>query len=146
MTTEQIILLLPYEYPFLFVDEILSINENSVVGTYTYPSSLPFYEGHFKDNPITPGVILTETMAQIGVVCLGIYIQNRGQDLQSDIQIAMTSNTMDYFIPVLPSEKITVKSTKEYFRFNKLKCKVEMYNKKDQLVCRGTISGMIKVK
>lgn len=146
MTAEQIILLLPYEYPFLFVDEILSIDENSVVGTYTYPSSLPFYEGHFKDNPITPGVILTETMAQIGVVCLGIYIQNREQDLQSDIQIAMTSNTMDYFIPVLPSEKITVKSTKEYFRFNKLKCKVEMYNKKDQLVCRGTISGMIKVK
>lgn len=145
MTTEQIILLLPYKYPFLFVDEILSIDENSVVGTYTYPSSLPFYEGHFKDNPITPGVILTETMAQIGVVCLGIYIQNSEQDVQSDIQIAMTSNTMDYFIPVLPSEKITVKSTKEYFRFNKLKCKVEMYNKKDQLVCRGTISGMIKV-
>ena len=144
MTTKQIILLLPYEYPFLFVDEILSIDENAVVGTYTYPSSLPFYEGHFKGNPITPGVILTETMAQIGVVCLGIYIQNSEQDLQSDIQIAMTSNTMDYFIPVLPSEKVTVKSTKEYFRFNKLKCKVEMYNEKDQLVCRGTISGMIK--
>ena len=146
MTSEQIISLLPYEYPFLFVDEILSIDENSVVGTYTYPSSLPFYQGHFKDNPITPGVILTETMAQIGVVCLGIYIQNSQIGLQSNIQIAMTSNAMDYFIPVLPSEKITVKSTKEYFRFNKLKCKVEMYNKKDQLVCRGTISGMIKVK
>ena len=144
MTTEKIILLLPYDYPFLFVDEILSIDENAVVGTYTYPPSLPFYEGHFKGNPITPGVILIETMAQIGVVCLGIYIQNSEQDLQSDTQIAMTSNTMDYFIPVLPSEKVTVKSTKEYFRFNKLKCKVEMYNEKDQLVCRGTISGMIK--
>ena len=145
MTTEKIILLLPYDYPFLFVDEILSIDENAVVGTYTYPPSLPFYEGHFKGNPITPGVILIETMAQIGVVCLGIYIQNSEQDLQSDTQIAMTSNTMDYFIPVLPSEKVTVKSTKEYFRFNKLKCKVEMFDSSEELVCRGEIAGMMKI-
>lgn len=144
MTSKEIIALLPYEYPFLFVDEILSIDEDSVVGTYTYPTSLPFYDGHFKGNPITPGVILTETMAQIGVVCLGIYIQNSQQGMQSDIQIAMTSNAIDYYIPVLPSEKVTVKSNKVYFRFNKLKCKVEMYNEKDELVCRGTISGMIK--
>ena len=144
MTSKKIIALLPYEYPFLFVDEILSIDENSVEGTYTYPSGLPFYQGHFKDNPITPGVILTETMAQIGVVCLGIFLAKKEMQSSSDIQIAMTSNAIDYYISVLPSEKITVKSTKEYFRFNKLKCKVEMYNEKDDLVCRGTISGMIK--
>ena len=144
MTSNKIISLLPYEYPFLFVDEILSIDENSVIGTYTFPNNLPFYEGHFKGNPITPGVILTETMAQIGVVCLGVFIQNSLGNVQSNIQIAMTSNAMDYYIPVLPLEKVTVTSHKEYFRFNKLKCKVEMFNEKEELVCRGTISGMIK--
>jgi len=144
MTSKEIISKLPYQYPFLFVDEILTIDESTVIGTYTYPDGLPFYAGHFKDNPITPGVILTETMAQIGVVCMGVYIQNKQGKLHENIQIAMTSNAIDYFIPVLPNEKVTVKSIKEYFRFNKLKCKVEMYNEKDELVCRGTISGMIK--
>ncbi len=144
MTSKEIISSLPYEYPFLFVDEIVSIDENSVVGTYTYPSDLPFYQGHFKGNPITPGVILTETMAQIGLVCIGVLLIKNQQKSNADIQIAMTSNAIDYYIPVWPSEKVTVKSSKEYFRFNKLKCKVEMYNEKNQLVCRGTISGMVK--
>lgn len=61
-------------------------------------------------------------------------------------QIALTSNEVDFFLPVLPNEKVTVISEKEYFRFNKLKCKVKMLNANDELVCRGTISGMIIAK
>ena len=74
MNPEEIIRNLPYQKPFLFVDELLEISENGVTGTYTFLTDAFFYEGHFKENPITPGVILTETMAQIGVVCLGIYL------------------------------------------------------------------------
>ena len=48
---------LPYSKPFLFVDEILQINENGVEGSYTFDSNLDFYNGHFKNNPVTPGVI-----------------------------------------------------------------------------------------
>jgi 3-hydroxyacyl-[acyl-carrier-protein] dehydratase len=47
---------------------------------------------------------------------------------------------------VYPNEKVRVVSEKEYFRFNKLKCAVKMYNINDELVCRGTISGMIIAK
>ena len=145
MTSKDIIAKLPYTYPFLFVDEIVSIDEESVVGHYTFDKSLPFYNGHFKDNPITPGVILTETMAQIGLVTMGIFI-TRNQKIEDNlIQIAMTSSSVDFYLPVLPSEKVVVKSKREYFRFNKLKCKVEMYNAENGLVCRGEISGMIKV-
>jgi 3-hydroxyacyl-[acyl-carrier-protein] dehydratase len=74
MNPEEIIRNLPYQKPFLFVDELLEVSENGVTGTYTFLEDAFFYEGHFKENPITPGVILTETMAQIGVVCLGIYL------------------------------------------------------------------------
>ena len=74
MNKQEIIAILPYSKPFLFVDEILSITENGVEGSYTFDSDLDFYKGHFKDNPITPGVILTEVMAQIGLVCLGIFL------------------------------------------------------------------------
>ena len=144
MTPKEIIAKLPYKYPFLFVDEIIAIDEDTVLGSYTFPNTLPFYDGHFENNPITPGVILIEAMAQIGVVCLGIYLSKDEELSNNNFQIAMTSSNVDYFVPVLPDERVTVKSQKEYFRFNKLKCKVEMYNDKEQLVCRGVIAGMVK--
>ena len=74
MKPEQIISLLPYQKPFLFVEGIDSISEDEIKGHYTFKKDESFYEGHFKNNPITPGVILTECMAQIGLVCLGIYL------------------------------------------------------------------------
>jgi 3-hydroxyacyl-[acyl-carrier-protein] dehydratase len=146
METNEIIQLLPYQKPFLFVDEIIEISENGVSGNYTFKENEFFYEGHFKENPITPGVILTETMAQIGLVCLGIYLLKNKILSDKKLQIALTSNQIDFFLPVLPNEKVTVISEKEYFRFNKLKCKVTMLNAKNELVCRGTIAGMIIAK
>ena len=145
MTSNQIISLLPYTEPFLFVDEIEEVSEKHIVGNYTYKSDAFFYKGHFKNKPITPGVILTETAAQIGVVCLGIYLLRDKINSNASPQIALTGHQMDFYIPVLPNEKMIVKSEKEYFRFNKLKCKVNMYNSKNELVCRGTISGMLVV-
>lgn len=146
MDQKQLIQYLPYKKPFLFVDEITEISENGVSGNYTFKENEFFYKGHFKDNPITPGVILTETMAQIGVVCLGIYLLEEEISSEKKPQIALTSNQIDFFLPVYPNEKVKVVSEKEYFRFNKLKCSVKMYNLKNELVCRGTISGMIVAK
>ena len=141
MTNQEILSKLPYSKPFLFVDEIMSINENGVEGTYFFDESLDFYKGHFKDNPVTPGVILTETMAQIGVVCLGIYLLK--DSFNSNSVIALTSIEIEYLKPVYPNQKARVVSEKVYFRFNKLKCKVSMFNQANEEVCRGTIAGMI---
>jgi 3-hydroxyacyl-[acyl-carrier-protein] dehydratase len=146
MNPKQIIKNLPYQAPFLFVDELTEISENGISGNYTFKENAFFYEGHFKENPITPGVILTETMAQIGVVCLGIFLLQDKISTTKKPQIALTSNVVDFYVPVLPNEKVTVISEKEYFRFNKLKCRVKMINSKNELVCRGTISGMIIAK
>ncbi|MFK7832245.1 MAG: 3-hydroxyacyl-ACP dehydratase FabZ family protein [Winogradskyella sp.] len=154
MTNQQIIKQLPYQKPFLFVEGIDAISENGITGHYTFKKDESFYEGHFKNNPITPGVILTECMAQIGLVCLGIYLLkdqlsfDYPQEPKKDSKkpkIALTSHQMDFYLPVLPNEKVTVISEKEVFRFNKLKCKVKMLNAKGELVARGKISGMIKV-
>ena len=146
MEKQEIIALLPYQKPFLFVDEISAISENGVTGNYTFKEMEFFYKGHFKENPITPGVILTETMAQIGVVCLGIYLLKDDVSEEKKPQIALTSNEINFYLPVFPNEKVTVISEKEYFRFNKLKCAVKMFNEKEELVCRGTISGMLIIK
>ncbi len=136
--------MLPYSKPFLFVDELLAVNENGVQGSYTFPADSFFYAGHFKGFPVTPGVILTETMAQIGVVCLGIFLLK--DDLPSDevAKIALSSNAVDFYLPVYPSETVYVKSEKVYFRFGKLKCQVEMRNQQGDLVCKGVIAGMMK--
>lgn len=141
MNTEEIVSKLPYTKPFLFVDEIVSISENGVEGSYFFNPNLDFYKGHFLNNPVTPGVILTETMAQIGVVCLGIYLV--GTAFNSNTKIALTSSEIEYLLPVFPSERVVVVSEKVYFRFGKLKCKVRMINDKGLEVCRGTIAGII---
>lgn len=158
MTSKEIISKLPYTKPFLFVEELTSISEEGITGNYTFKEDEFFYGGHFKNNPVTPGVILTEVMAQIGVVCLGIY-SCVGKNLktsslseevvdshqrENNIQIALTSSQVDFFLPVFPNEKVTVTSEKVFFRFNKLKCKVKLFNEKGELICRGEISGMFK--
>ena len=141
MNKESVIARLPYSKPFLFVDEILQINENGVEGSFTFNADLDFYKGHFTNNPVTPGVILTETMAQIGVVCLGIYLLN--ENFNTDTKIAFTSSEITYLKPVFPSERVVVQSEKVYFRFGKLKCKVKMINAVGTEVCNGIIAGMI---
>jgi 3-hydroxyacyl-[acyl-carrier-protein] dehydratase len=142
-STEQILALLPYAPPFLFVDELLSVDENGVTGTYTYSSDSDFYKGHFKNYPVTPGVILTETMAQIGLVCLGIYLIDEPFDT---IAVAMTSAETEFLKPVFPGEKVTVTSEKMYFRFGKLKCRTFMKNEKGETVCTAVIAGMLTAK
>jgi 3-hydroxyacyl-[acyl-carrier-protein] dehydratase len=144
MTTTEILNLLPYSPPFLFADELCEVSEDGVKGTYTYKPDEYFYKGHFKDFPITPGVILTETMAQIGVVCLGIYLFREEIQKSAFPDIALTSVELNFHAPVFPGEKVTVISQKKYFRFSKLNCSVEMRNSADKIVCSGSISGIIK--
>lgn len=128
------------------MEELSSVTENGVVGTYTFKKDEYFYQGHFKESPVTPGVILTEVMAQIGVVCLGIYLLKDELNKGEKPKIALTSNQVDFFLPILPGDKVKVVSDKIYFRFNKLKCKVQLFNEKDELVCRGEIAGMLTSK
>jgi 3-hydroxyacyl-[acyl-carrier-protein] dehydratase len=141
MSSKEIISKLPYSKPFLFVDEIIHIDENGVEGVYTFDENLDFYKGHFKENPITPGVILTEVMAQIGLVCLGVFLLN--DTFNKNSSIALTSTEIEFLKPVFPKEKVTVISEKVYFRFGKLKCKVKIKNEKGEEVCSGIIAGMM---
>ena len=143
MTSEEIIKSLPYEPPFLFVDELHTLSEEFVEGSYTFKDNEYFYKGHFKNNPVTPGVILIEVMAQIGLVCMGMYMLNSELRKAGKAAIALTSSQVDFFIPIFPGEQVIVRSQREYFRFNKLKCNVSLYNQHDALACRGVISGMI---
>lgn len=58
--------LLPHRKPFLYVDSIEEASDDRVVGYKTFEASEYFFEGHFPDYPVVPGVILIESMAQCG--------------------------------------------------------------------------------
>ena len=140
---------LPYKSSFRFVDNITSLNTSGVTGDYTLRKDAFFYEDHFIDNHVTPGVIITEIMAQIGLVVLGIYLILEDRKTISPLEEnkifpLLTSTEVSFFKSVFPGEKVTVKSEKEYFRFGKLKCYVEMLDSTKDLVARGTFSGIIK--
>jgi 3-hydroxyacyl-[acyl-carrier-protein] dehydratase len=140
---------LPYKSSFLFVDNVTALDSNGVAGDYTLKPESFFYEDHFVNNPVTPGVIITEIMAQIGLVVLGIHLMISGQH---EDQVMMdegsfpllTSTNVEFYKMVLPGEKVVVTSKKQYFRFGKLKCAVEMHNQANQIVAKGVFSGIIK--
>jgi 3-hydroxyacyl-[acyl-carrier-protein] dehydratase len=141
MEKEAIMKMLPYAKPFLFVDTIESITKNSVVGTFKYDENLDYYKGHLVNYPITPGVILIETMAQIGLVCLGIYLMK--DEISTETKVLMSNANVDFIKPVFPNEKVTVFSELQYFRFKKIKCKVRMVNEKAVVVSQGFIEGFV---
>jgi 3-hydroxyacyl-[acyl-carrier-protein] dehydratase len=148
---------LPYKSSFRFVDEISFLDSDRVIGHYTLRADAFFYADHFPGNPVTPGAIVTEIMAQIGLVVLGISLLVETSEPASDptepasdptgpglpIFPLLTSADVSFLKMVLPGQKVTVISSKVYFRFNKLKCKVVMQDEAGDQIARGVFSGMI---
>ena len=141
--------LLPNKSSFRFVDNISLLTDDEVVGDYTLKKDSFFYEDHFPGNPVTPGCIITEIMAQIGLVVLGIHLVTTGAGdfkLTGDGELFPVLSAVDvtFYKPVLPGEKVMVISAKQYFRFGKLKCTVKMLNGAEELIAKGIFSGFIK--
>ncbi|WP_213523517.1 3-hydroxyacyl-ACP dehydratase FabZ family protein [Nonlabens sp.] len=140
---EKIVANLPYGDGFKFVDQLLEIDDTSVIGIYRFQKKEYFYEHHFKDHPVTPGVILTECMAQIGLACLGSYLM---QDEEKPLQCAFTENHITFLNTVLPETTVIVTAKKEYFRFGKLKVRVQMIDESKNKIAEGWMSGIIIAK
>lgn len=140
MNTESILNYLPYEDPFLFVSSLNKVTEDECEGTYSIKQDEYFFKGHFPNNPIVPGVIITEIMAQIGLVCFGIYLFR--DKLSENTTPVFTHANIDFLAIAKPGDLLTVKSRKVYFRFGKLKCKVKCY-KGDTLIAQGECSGLM---
>jgi len=139
-TPEAILQQLPYEAPFRFVDAIESIDADSVRGRYFLDPASGFYRGHFRGYPVTPGVILTEIAAQIGLVCLGLFLEEG--DLPAALPFVLCASDMEFLRPVYPGETVWVESRKVYYRFGKLKCTVIVKNEKGEPVCEGILAGI----
>lgn len=133
---------IPQQSSFRFIDDILSIDEDHISGSYRFKHDEYFYEGHFPGNPITPGVILTECMAQIGLVAMGIYLYGATPEIMKHLKVFFTGSDVSFYRVVLPGERVIVHSTKLFFRLKRLKCEVKMETESGELICSGILSGM----
>lgn len=144
LTSAQVLALLPQQRPFRFVDELLEVNEERISGRYTFREDEWFYAGHFPGRPITPGVILLESMCQVGVVSLGIYLFA----LEHSIEDARAWTTLfveaesEFLRSVLPGETVTIRGERIYWRRHKLRARIEMFAADGTLVAQTTASGL----
>jgi len=80
LDTEQIKEIIPHRYPFLLVDRILEVEEGvRAVGIKNVSANEEFFNGHFPDYPVTPGVLIVEALAQVGAVAMLKKEENRGR-------------------------------------------------------------------
>jgi 3-hydroxyacyl-[acyl-carrier-protein] dehydratase len=149
MIEDQIIQALPYGPGFLFVDQIIRVDEHSIEGTFEFKADSPWYRDHFPASPITPGVLLIECMAQIGLVSLGLFLMEQEEPgilekLKGNggMPFLFSQSEVLFAAAVFPGSQIFVSAIRQYWRLGKLKCSVEMKDKEGNLIASGSLSGI----
>ena len=144
LTTEQVLDLIPQQRPFRFIDRLVELGEASAVGEYTFRDDETFYAGHFPGHPVTPGVILIETMCQTGLVALGIHLLGMelpAREVAKTVTL-FTDAEVEFERVVGPGQTVRVSAEKVFWRRRKLKSKVELKLADGTYVAGGTVSGM----
>jgi len=103
----QIKNILKHRHPFLFVDKIIHIDEMQIIGIKNVTNNENFFEGHFPDNPIMPGVIQVEALAQVG----GILVMNSIENSEKYIPYLVGIENFRFRKMVLPGDTLILKST-----------------------------------
>ncbi len=111
LSQADILAILPHRYPFLLVDRVLSVSEGPKAGSRVgrrikavkqVTFNEPFFQGHFPGNPVMPGVLIIEAMAQAGALA---YI--KPEDPKSDLAIAHVRSAK-FRKPVVPGDSLVL--------------------------------------
>lgn len=95
--------ILPHRYPFLLVDKIIQLEvDKKVIGVKSVTTNEPFFPGHFPGNPIMPGVLIIEAMAQTG----GILLLGSIQNPENHLVLFMQINNAKFRKPVVPGDQL----------------------------------------
>jgi UDP-3-O-[3-hydroxymyristoyl] N-acetylglucosamine deacetylase/3-hydroxyacyl-[acyl-carrier-protein] dehydratase len=104
-TVEDIMQVLPHRYPFLLVDKILDVEEGKrIVGIKNVTINEPFFQGHFPGHPIMPGVLIIESMAQVG----GMLLMRSIADPKSKVVYFMSLDNIKFRRPVRPGDQLRI--------------------------------------
>ena len=106
---QKLLAILPHRYPFLLVDKIINIDgDNSATGIKNVTINEPHFQGHFPGQPIMPGVLIIEAMAQTAGA---ISIMANGVDSPSIVYF-MTIDNAKFRKPVVPGDRLEINVTK----------------------------------
>lgn len=95
--------ILPHRYPFLLVDKIIHLElDKKVVGVKSVTINEPFFQGHFPGQPVMPGVLIVEAMAQTG----GILLLNALPNIEEKLVYFMQINNVKFRKPVVPGDQL----------------------------------------
>ena len=142
LNTEEIKKLIPHRDPFLFVDncEIITPGESGKSEKF-FSANEFFFKGHFPNNPIVPGVIIVEAMAQTA----GIVVSYKLNEFDDKSVLFMSVNRAKFRKPIFPNEKVSfevnfVNSVRHVYKFEGTCYKEEVK------VCEAEFSAMITYK
>lgn len=104
-TVEDIKKKLPHRFPFLLVDKIIAIDESSIVGIKNVTFNESFFQGHFPDEPVMPGVLLVEALAQTG----GILVLNGVEEPEKYSTYFLKIDKLKFKQKVVPGDTVILK-------------------------------------
>ncbi|MDL1970608.1 MAG: 3-hydroxyacyl-ACP dehydratase FabZ [Candidatus Desulfofervidaceae bacterium] len=131
---------LPHRYPFLLVDRILEIEEGKrIVGLKNVTFNEPFFQGHFPQAPVMPGVLIIEAMAQVGGV---LAYKSAPPEAQGKLIYFGAIDKVRFRKPVIPGDQIIFKL--EMLRQGKKVCKMRGEALVDgEVVAEGELTAML---
>jgi 3-hydroxyacyl-[acyl-carrier-protein] dehydratase len=104
MDVNQIRQILPHRYPFLLVDRIVELDAERIVGIKNVTTNEPFFQGHFPEFPVMPGVLIVEAMAQTA----GVLVLNNIPDRENKLVFLVSIDGAKFRRPVVPGDQLRI--------------------------------------
>ena len=102
MDINEIRRILPHRYPFLLVDRIVEMEPERIVGVKSVTANEPFFQGHFPDFPVMPGVLIVEAMAQTA----GVLVLKTIPDREKKLVLLVAIENAKFRRPVVPGDQL----------------------------------------